>query len=131
MANFIQEAFGICIENAKEPESWYVCLISEHQSYGGPEEGGWWQTISHLEQYAEFPNKALAEAARDQVETLALELTAQERASYGDYCLQTMEWLDARGLDADWLPEPDGETVYRVFICDEIPVYDNSPAAYS
>ena len=130
MANFIQEAFGLCIENAKEPEACYVCLVSEYQAYGGPEEGGWWQTISNLEQYAEFPDRVLAEEARDRVEALARELTAQERASYGDYCVRSLEWLDARGLDSDWMPEPDGETVYRVFICDEIPVYDNSRMAY-
>ena len=130
MASYIGEAFELAIAGAKKPSCWYVCLVSEYQAYGGPEEGGWWQTIGNLEQYAEFPDRVLAEEARDRVEALARELTVQERASYGDYLARSLEWLDARGLDSDWMPEPDGETVYRVFICDEIPVYDNSRMAY-
>lgn len=30
-----------------------------------------------------------------------------------------MEWLEARGLDADYLPEPDGELSYFVTIEDQ------------
>ena len=130
MAKFVCEAFDLVIENALEPDACYVCLVAEYQAYGGPEEGGWWQTISHLEKYAEFPTRELAEAAREKVEVLAKELTMVERISHGDHCLRQMEWLDARGLDSDWLPEPDGETIYRVFVCDEIPVYSNERMRY-
>jgi hypothetical protein len=42
-----------------------------------------------------------------------------------------MEWLEERGLDADYLPEDDGPSNYRVIVCDELPVYDNTRMQYS
>jgi hypothetical protein len=86
--------------------------------YGGPEEGGWWGHDTVLEAYQQFPTKEAAEAAKLEVEKFASEMNGIRKREFGEYCLNSMEWLEARGLDADFLPEPDGETEYFVTIED-------------
>ena len=47
--------------------------------------------------------------------------------NYGNHCLVTMEWLEERGLDANYLPEIDGENEYFVSVKQELPtvIYGN------
>lgn len=80
--------------------------------YGGPEEGGWWGHDDKLVAYQWFPTEELASDALEAVKQRAEEMNAQERQEFGDYCLRQLEWLEARGLDSDFLPEPDGELRY-------------------
>lgn len=61
-----------------------------------------------------FDTRESLEAAQEKVEALAVELTNQARREFGEQCLREMEWLEARGLDADYLPEVDGESRYFV-----------------
>lgn len=129
-SKFYEAAFDGVVPDAKRPERWYLCLISRYQRYGGPEEGGWWQTMSSVEKYKEFMSKELAEEAKEKVEALAKELTEESRKEHGEMCLRQMEWLEARGLEADYFPENDGPEEYMVLVCDELPVYDNTPAHY-
>ena len=49
---------------------------------------------------------------------------------YGDHCGRQMEWLEARGLEADYFPEDDGPEEYSVSVYSELPVYDNRIATY-
>lgn len=127
---FYEAAFDLVVPDAKTPERWYLCLISNYQRYGGPEEGGWWQTMSTLVKYKEFISEELANEARKQVLILADELTKEARLEYGEMCLRQMEWLEARGLDADYLPENDGPEDYIVLVCNELPVYQTQPMRY-
>jgi hypothetical protein len=110
----IQEAFfGVCRE-AKPAEGCYVSLYCRAPYYGGPEEGGWWGQDVILVAYQWFSTQEAAEAARAEVERLAEKLRREARKGFGEQCLREMEWLEARGLDADYLPEVDGEEDYFV-----------------
>lgn len=126
---YLESAFNALIEDAIEPESWYVCLMENRSRYLGPYEGGTWVDDSFLVKYKEFPSEELANKAAEKIRELAEELSAEESRSYGEYCVRTMEWLEARGLDADFLPEPDGPTKYYVCVTDTIP--ENSIGATS
>ncbi len=128
--SYLQSAFEAVCKEAKPPESWYVCLIEEVRAYGGPEEGGWWYSITSLEAFQEYPTEEQAREAADRVQTLANELTHEARDEHGNMCLRQMEWLDARGLEADFLPEDDGPADYRVRVLNELPQYDNSRPQY-
>jgi hypothetical protein len=112
----IREAFFSICDDAKPRESHYVSLYVNTPYYGGPEEGGWWGSDTHLVAYQEFRTEAQAELAKDQVQELAKELNADAKRSFGEQCLREMEWCEARGLDADYLPEVDGEESYSVVI---------------
>ncbi len=128
--SFIQAAFDHIIENAAKPEKWYVILVESYQAYGGPEEGGWYYAVSSLGSYKEFPTKELAEKAAKSVQEFAQELQANSHREYGELCLSQMEWLDARGLDSDYLPENDGESEFTVVVVDELPVFSNERPHY-
>jgi hypothetical protein len=127
---YITAAFDAICTEAKEPETWYVCLVSSYQRYGGPEDGGWWQTMNEIVKYQAFMSKELANSAAEKIKALAEELTANSRAEYGQHCLNQMDWLEARGLDADYLPENDGPDEFSVHVYDELPSYDNTPVRW-
>lgn len=115
-----REAFFTVCDDAKPAESHYLSLYVSVPYYGGPEEGGWWGSDTHLVAYKHFDTKEALEAAREKVEALAEELNQQAHREFGDRCLREMEWLEARGLDADYLPEVDGESSYSV-VTEEVP----------
>lgn len=121
MVNYLRDAFNAVIDDAKPAEKWYVALMERVPYYGGPEEGGWWGNDTHLVAYREFPSEELAEAARKAVEKLAAELKAESHKVFGEKMLRELDWLEERGLDADWLPEPDGESDYYVVVSQGIP----------
>lgn len=121
----VREAFDRVCDGAVEAGRWYVALIESRRRYGGPEEGGWWYTTRDLVAYREYPSRDLAEAAAGAVRVLAEELRRESLRAHGDYCLSTMDWLDERGLDADYLPDPDGPDEYDVEVVAELPVFDD------
>lgn len=118
---YLQEAFNQVCDEAKTPEEWFVCLMEIDRVYLGPEEGGTWGDDVTVVAFQEFPSVELAERAKEKILELAHELSEQSRREHGRYCLETMEWLDRRGLDADYLPEPDGPTEYVVRVTNGIP----------
>jgi hypothetical protein len=89
--------------------------------YGSPEEDGWWGRNTYVVAFKEYPTEELAQAAAEQVRKLAKELTDRSRCEYGEHCLREMEWLEARGLDVDFLPEPNGPSEYSVWVTNKIP----------
>lgn len=128
--SYLQAAFDkICEENQK-PDAWFVVLVSSQQRYGGPEEGGWWYSVNQLEAWKEYPSEELAEEAKEKVERLAEEMNNQAQAEYGKHCQESMDWLEDRGLEADYLPEPDGPENYSVMVCDRLPTFNNSRPQY-
>lgn len=131
MASYIEQAFNLKIHDAKKPESWYVCLVETYRAYAGPEEGGTYQTQNHLVSYKEFADEKSAYEAQKQVLEFAQELSNDALNDHGNYCQQTMDWLESRGLEADFLREPDGPSKYLVLVLDHIPVYDNTIHPYS
>lgn len=117
--NYMQASFNqVCKDAIKakdiKSDERYVSLYESRPFYGGPEEGGWWGSDVYLVAAKKFENETLAMEARDAVLQLAEDLNKDAKRSFGEQCAREMEWLDARGLDADYLPEPDGETRYFV-----------------
>lgn len=128
--HYIQQAFESVLKGHKTPEQWFVCLIASHQAYGGPEEGGWWYSVSSLEAWQDYPSKEMADAALESVKSLAKELQQHARSEHGRAMLASMEWLEERGLEASFLPEPDGPTEYQVRVCSELPKFSNRRPHY-
>lgn len=119
--SFLQQAFELVIKEAQVPERWFVCLVENAPYYGGPEEGGWYGSDMIVQAFKEYPSEVLAEEAAEQVRVMAEELTAQSKQEYGEHCVRQCDWLEARGLDADWLPEDDGPSEYRVIVTSKVP----------
>lgn len=114
--SYVRSAYEKLCADAEKAEGRYVSLYTRQQCYGGPEEGGWWYDVWILESTAYVPTLDTADKLKAAIEKDAEEMTIQARASYGEYCKREMEWLDERGLDADYLPEPDGPEEYHVLI---------------
>jgi hypothetical protein len=125
------EAFKKVCEDAIKAEDWFVSLVEDVPFYGGPEEGGWWGSDTLLIAYKRYPSEELAIKAQEQVLNLAKELSQESQRSYGQQCLNEMDWLEARGLDADYLPEPDGPSEYRVVVSQGLPVERRGERHYS
>lgn len=88
--------------------------------YGGPEEGGWWGSDTEVIAYRAYISEEIACNVAEAVRQLATELEAEAQKEYGQQCTRELDWLEARGLDADWLPEPDGPTKYYVLVTNSI-----------
>lgn len=131
MDTYIQQAFNQICDQAKQTESWYLVLMESNPYYGGPEEGGWWGRDTQVVAFQEFPTEQLAIASKDSVTKLAKELADQARRDYGNQCLIELDWLEARGLPADFLPEPDGPSEYYVIVVQEIPQSTRGTRQYS
>jgi len=110
----IKQAFFSECQEARPAQRIYVSLYVQIPYYGGPEEGGWWGEDVALVASQHVNTQEHADAVVDRIKVLAEKLSDDERRKFGDRCLAEMEWLDARGLDADYLPEVDGESRYFV-----------------
>lgn len=119
--SYLQSAFDAVCKEAKKPEGFYVVLMERAPFYGGPEEGGWWGSDRIVTAYQHFTTEEAANAAKDQVEKLAKELSEESKKEFGKQCLREMNWLEARGLEADFLREPDGDSEYYVVVTEELP----------
>lgn len=114
--DYVRHAFEEVIKDATQAEDSeiYVSLYVEVPFYGGPEEGGWWGADVELVSFKKFPSEEAAKATHAKVGELCTSLSKEAKDQYGDHCLRSMDWLDERGLDADYLPEPDGPTKFWV-----------------
>jgi len=119
--SYLQDAFNQVCTEAKQAEGYYVALMERTQFYGGPEEGGWYGHDIIVHAYQHFTTEEAANAAKEQVEKLSQQLTLDEKRSHGEHCLRQMDWLDDRGLDADFLPEDDGPSDFYVTVTSELP----------
>ena len=118
---YLRAAFEKVCREAIQAAGHYVSLMERAPFYGGPEEGGWWGEDVHVVAYQHFDTKEAAQAAAAQVIVLANELIEESRKSHGEQCLREMDWCDVRGLEADYLPEPDGPSTYYVEMTEQLP----------
>jgi hypothetical protein len=128
--SYLKSAFERVCKDAQKAEGWCVTLWRKSPYYGGPEEGGWWGQDLIVESYQRFSTYEAAKAACDAAEKLAEELSAEALRAFGDQCLREMDWCEKRGLDADYLPEPDGEESYCVTASLQIPENEYGPRRY-
>jgi hypothetical protein len=110
----IKRAFEKLCESPVESQTFYVSLYARVPYYGGPEEGGWWGEDWHLVSYQQVSSEVGARELQDRIVELADELSTQSRREHDQQCRRECEWLDARGLESDSLPEVDGATEYFV-----------------
>jgi hypothetical protein len=121
MSTYISAAFEKACKGARRPREWHTCLIETRPFYGGPEEGGWWGEDEILVAYKTFPTRRQAIRAGREAERLAREAETEARTAFGEHCLRQMEYLEDRGLEADWLPETDGPSSFRVVVRRDVP----------
>lgn len=107
--------FQVCTE-AERAEGVFVTLYCDDRFYGGPEEGGWYGTDTRLIASTRVHFRALAERMKTQVTELAEKLTRDAEDARNRQCAAECEWLEARGLDDDFLPQPHGGERYWVAV---------------
>jgi hypothetical protein len=130
-SNFIQQAFNLVCDDAIKAEKWCVALKERTRVYLGPWEGGTYGDDIEVISYKWYDTKEQAEAVKAEVEKVAKEMTEQASKSHGRYCQMMMDWLEARGLEADFLPEPDGPSEYYVTIENDYPTGCRSSREYA
>lgn len=113
--SFIKAAFEEVTRHCVGGER-FVTLYQCEQVYGGPEEGGWWRTIITVVQTMKYANADDAYAAFSRISAVAQAKSEASKRQYGERCQSECEWCEARGLDADYLGEPDGPTQFFVAI---------------
>lgn len=112
----IEDAYRKIIADSKSAGRWYVSLYCSKPFYGGPEEGGWWGHDTELVESKMVASEELAIQLKAEVEKEAASLTIESKRRDGEQCLRETEWLEARGLDDDYLPQPNGPSSYYVLI---------------
>jgi len=128
---YLQQAFDLAVEDARTPETWFVSLVERVPFYGGPEEGGWWGADTHVVAFREYRTREEADIAHGAVLQMARDLEEQSRREHGEHCLRSTEWLEARGLEADFLPEPDGPSEFSVVVSQGLPEESRGCRQYS
>lgn len=113
--SYIEAAWETHCAEAEKAKGCFLSLYEECPYYGGPEEGGWWGSDLKLIESKWFPTEEEASLVKEKLLDTAKELDTAARHSYHRNCAESMDWLDARGLEADFLPEPDGPSKFKVF----------------
>jgi hypothetical protein len=116
MSDYINAAYTKVCQEAESSEDRFVSLYESHRYYGGPEEGGWYGTDRRLVKTARFSSQSTADRVAERITKLAEEMTAESKRAWAEQRSRECDWCEARGLDADYLPEPDGGTEYFVVI---------------
>ena len=109
----IVHAFAIM---QSEHRGCYVSLYERSPFYGGPQEGGWWGEDTTLVSTIRCADEAEAYELCERVQLMAKRLTTEAQNEHGRTCLRECEWLEARGLDSDYLGEVDGPNSYFVVV---------------
>src|SRR5262245_27731876 len=117
----IHTAFRLTLPDAEKAERWYVVLMAQVPYYGGPEGGGWWDSDTHAEAFQECVSRGQAERIAGQVRQRAATLARAAQRGFEEQCARELDWLEARGLPPEFLPEVDGPTEYSVIVSQGIP----------
>ena len=110
------QAWNEIIEDSEVAQECYLSLYENVSYYGGPEEGGWWDSDVILVSSQMFLDEQSANDAVEKINAIVEQENADAKKAFGERCLREVEFCDARGLDADYLPEVDGEETYFVTI---------------
>jgi hypothetical protein len=94
----------------------FVSLYVTIPYYGGPEEGGWWGSDVKLVSYKHCASIEEARVLEARVGAVALRESKEAERVENAHCARQCDWLEARGLDSDSLPEVDGAEAYFVVI---------------
>jgi len=105
----------VCADPERADEI-FLSLYAREPFYGGPEEGGWWGADVVLVASQRFISENDARAAKERTDILVAKLSKQADRQYSERCRDECDWLDARGLDSEFLPEVEGPTKYFVIV---------------
>jgi hypothetical protein len=116
----LQEAFDKVCDDASPGKRCYVSLYEEVPYYGGPEEGGWWGSDSHLVAYKQVPTEEEAEAIKEEVYKLAARLSEDAQRASDQTCRDQLDYCEDRLIDDSnaVFGEVAGATQYWVVIED-------------
>lgn len=110
----VLETYFKYVPDAQEPKPCYLSLYEVRPYYGGPEEGGWWGQDIILMAYKHFETEEEANLVASKIQEEVEAMIKEAEDAESEYCTRTMEWLEARGLEADYFPEPDGPSTFFV-----------------
>lgn len=118
MSTYIQEAYQqVCKDAVKPTDGVWLTLYCSYPFYGGRKADRWWgqdTVVVKESKFFQFNDKA--EKTKVLVDQTATDMNILAKRAYGSRCLEECQWLDERGLDPDYFPEPDGEERYFVVI---------------
>lgn len=117
MTSYMNAAFDV-VAGCKDCTERSVSLYERTSKYGGPEEGGWWRHDVVLVKTMRVPSQSAADAAYKRICNLAKAMADDAKQRWSERCSSEVDWCEARGLDADFLPEPDGPSDFFVVIED-------------
>lgn len=117
--SYLKAAFDKMCPDAEQAKDRWVTLYERVSYYGGPEEGGWWGTNVVMVATKRCTSKDAAEKLLEEVKATAAAMGEEATRSHGERCGREMDWCEARGLDADYLPEPDGPSDFFVVVEEE------------
>lgn len=126
----LQQAFEKVLPDAQKAGTWYVVLWQRVSYYGGPEEGGWWGEDVIPVAWKKYASLEAAEEAAEAVKQMAQEMTDEAKRADDAAMARSMDWLEERGLDADFLPEPDGPDSWSVSVSERSPEPSYGPRHY-
>jgi len=94
--------------NDTNGKAWLV-LRRVTQTWGGPEEGGWYIRDSFVESAIEYASEDEAEAAREELQRTAKESTDAAKSRWEWFCRESVARDEARGIEPsdDYLDRPD------------------------
>jgi hypothetical protein len=107
--------FQVCTE-AERREDVFVTLYCDDRFFGGPEEGGWYGTDTRLIASQRVYSRQIGDQIAAQAKELADKLTRDAEDDRNRQCAAECEWLEARGLDDDFLPQPNGGERYWIAV---------------
>jgi hypothetical protein len=112
----LRDAFEAVCTDAVKREGVFLSIYRRSPFYGGPEEGGWWGSDVILEEYQAFDFMADAQLALKAIGQAVQNANGRAKTSYSERCRKESEWLEARGLDDNALPEVTGPDAFFVRI---------------
>lgn len=116
----LREAFMQACDDVREAGKFYLSLYVRVPYYGGPEEGGWWGEDIRLVAYNEYLSLEQAQEVEKAIQEMVDDENRCAKKQFSQMCSDQMDWLDARGLESDFLPEVSGEEQYFLSVEQEL-----------
>lgn len=122
--------FEVCEKPSQTHNGFFLSLYRKEVWFGGTEEGGWNGETHRVQASQRFKTHEEAEAASKVVEDKAEALTEGSKRGFNEHCAAQCDWLEARGLDSDYLADPGGPDSFYVMIEERVGQYNRKDDPY-